>query len=175
MRYYSGVHQTPMENFIRTYENVITDDGCDHLISRIDSTTEYSGGNRICGLDIKDKQLPLDPYFPIMSQEINQDIIDNVFTHYCKDFHTYPEEVIGYQDHYFYRKHLLLKDFIPGTVRILVGLMLLDGLPGWFILMTLKMEERLNSYIKVLELNQRKEWQSFGQEHIHIFIGETHL
>ena len=86
MRYYSGVHQTSMENFIRTYENVITDEGCDHLISRIDNTTEYSGDERIRGQDIKDKQLTLDPYFPIMSQEINQDIIDNAFTHYCKEF-----------------------------------------------------------------------------------------
>ena len=75
----------PMENFIRTYDNVVNDEGCDHLIQLIDNQTIHTD-KRIRGLDIEDKQLCLDPYWPEMSKEINNDVIQNAFRWYCKDF-----------------------------------------------------------------------------------------
>jgi hypothetical protein len=75
----------PMENFIRTYDNVVNDEGCDHLIQLIDNQTIHTD-KRIRGLDIDDKQLCLDPYWPEMTKEINNDVIQNAFRWYCKDF-----------------------------------------------------------------------------------------
>ena len=76
-------------------------------------------------LQVDDRQLTVDAFYPGLAKEINEDVINNALRHYCKDFpYLKLEEVIGYQD-YFCSKHLPLKDFIPGTVRILVGMMLL--------------------------------------------------
>ena len=87
MRYYREVLQTPMENFIRTYENVITDEGCDYLIDLIDR--QVIAGNavdRIRAGWLDDKQLTIDAYYPTLAKEINEDLINNAFRHYCTDF-----------------------------------------------------------------------------------------
>tara|TARA_B100000965_G_scaffold189591_1_gene158271 strand:- start:911 stop:1498 length:588 start_codon:yes stop_codon:yes gene_type:complete len=73
-----------MENFIRTYDNVLSDEGCNHLIELIDKQTITT--NRIRGLEIKDRQMTIDPYFPTLAKEINEDVINNAFQYYCKDF-----------------------------------------------------------------------------------------
>ena len=64
-----------MENFIRTYDNVLSDEGCNHLIELIDRQTITT--NRIRGLEIKDRQMTIDPYFPTLAKEINEDVINN--------------------------------------------------------------------------------------------------
>ena len=85
MRYYREVLQTPMENFIRTYDGVISEEGCDHLIDMI-SRQVTTSNDRIRGLEINDTQFTIDPYFPILAKEINEDLINNAFRHYCTDF-----------------------------------------------------------------------------------------
>ena len=87
-----------MENFIRTYDDVISGQGCDHLIETLEKQTVYSHEEwdnedkehkalaRVRGLDINDTQMTLDPYYPTLAKEINEDIINNAFKYYCTDF-----------------------------------------------------------------------------------------
>ena len=87
-----------MENFIRTYDNVISDNGCDHLMGMLDQQVVYSQEEwekdnyehralgRQRGQDMQDTQMTIDPYFPNISKEVNEDVINNAFKYYCKDF-----------------------------------------------------------------------------------------
>ena len=78
-----------MENFIRTYDDVISGQGCDHLIETLEKQTVYSHEEwdnenkehialaRVRGLDINDTQMTLDPYYPTLAKEINEDIVES--------------------------------------------------------------------------------------------------
>ena len=88
MRYYSGVHQTSMENFIKTYDGVLSEQGCDYLIDLIDRQviTDGNAVDRILASGLVDRQLTVDAFYPALAKEINEDVINNAFRHYCKDF-----------------------------------------------------------------------------------------
>tara|TARA_B100001094_G_C17949279_1_gene679674 strand:- start:112 stop:723 length:612 start_codon:yes stop_codon:yes gene_type:complete len=87
-----------MENFIRQYDNVISDNGCNHLMKMLDQQVVYSQEEwdkdndehralgRQRGQDLQDTQMTIDPYFPNVSKEICEDVINNAFKYYCQDF-----------------------------------------------------------------------------------------
>ena len=71
------------ENFIRTYDNVLSDKLVKHLIQLSEQSVTWiprSQGTR------KDKQVELDAYWTRECQEVNNNLLEKAFTPYINDF-----------------------------------------------------------------------------------------
>ena len=71
------------ENFIRTYDNVLSDKLVKHLIQLSEQSVTWiprSQGTR------KDKQVELDAYWTRECQEVNNNLLEKAFTTYINDF-----------------------------------------------------------------------------------------
>ena len=71
------------ENFIRTYDDVLPDKLVKHLIQLSERSVTWNTRSR---KHRKDKQVALDAFWPRESQEINNNLLDKVFTPYIDDF-----------------------------------------------------------------------------------------
>ena len=71
------------ESFIRIYDNVLPDNLVRHLIQMADQSVTWKTRSH---KHRKDKQVALDTFWPRESQEINNNLLDKVFTPYIDDF-----------------------------------------------------------------------------------------
>ena len=74
---------TKTENFIRIYDNVLPDKLVKHLIQLAEQSVTWRTRSH---KSRQDKQIALDTFWPRESQEINNNLLDKVFTPYIDDF-----------------------------------------------------------------------------------------
>ena len=72
-----------MEQFIREYPNVLNDSLIDHLIDLVDKNQTWRGR---ADKHRKDKQFPLEPFWPEISTDINKQLIQRTLGHYLREF-----------------------------------------------------------------------------------------
>ena len=72
-----------MEQFIREYPNVFNDVLVDHLIDLIDKNQNWRPR---ADQHRKDKQVPIEPFWPEIAIDINTQLIDRTLSHYLREF-----------------------------------------------------------------------------------------
>ena len=72
------------ENFIRTYNDVLTDNQIEFLTNTIDNQVVYN--NRSLREELQDKQFTIDPFFPDFARELNEEVVNKAFTPYVEEF-----------------------------------------------------------------------------------------
>ena len=72
-----------VENFIKTYYDVLPDKLVKHLIQLSNQSVTW---NTRSDKDRKDNQVELDPFWPRECRDINNNLLENAFTSYIGDF-----------------------------------------------------------------------------------------
>jgi len=77
------VSEKKSENFIRIYENVLSDEMVTDLVQMANQTVNWNGRSHQFR---SDSQIALDPFWPAMVTEGNKGLANNVLSDYIKDF-----------------------------------------------------------------------------------------
>lgn len=72
------------DRFIKTYDNILSEEGITFLKNKIDQQIIFEPRSK--NVHLQDKQFTIDPYFPDLAKDINEDILTNAFSHYVKEF-----------------------------------------------------------------------------------------
>jgi len=71
------------ENFIRIYDNILSDRLVDNLIKMASDTVTWNNRNDV---DKSDFQVPLDPFWPALVKETNESLLNRGLVSYLNDF-----------------------------------------------------------------------------------------
>ena len=71
------------ENFIRIYDNILSDRLVDNLIKMASDTVTWNNRNDV---DKSDFQVPLDPFWPALVRETNESLLNRGLVSYLNDF-----------------------------------------------------------------------------------------
>ena len=77
------VSKKKTENFIRIYENVLSDEMLTDLVQMARQNVNWNGRSHEFR---SDSQIPLDPFWPSMVEEGNKQLTNKALSHYIKDF-----------------------------------------------------------------------------------------
>jgi hypothetical protein len=72
------------QNFIKTYENVLSEECIEFLLDRVNNQIVYD--HRSVTAHLQDKQFTLDPFYPVLAKDINNFLINNAFANYLEEF-----------------------------------------------------------------------------------------
>ena len=87
------VSKKKTENFIRIYENVLSDEMLTDLVQMANQTVNWSSRSDKFR---SDAQIALDPFWPSLVIEANKQLTKKALTHYIKDFPFLSEDVGEY-------------------------------------------------------------------------------